>query len=189
MELQKSKSLSSHTEEFTTSSSSTVIGTVHCKSSKGKLRQNRKWSSEGQSKKIKEHQNNVLQEKMNKQDEFYTCQKCCKTFNQRKGLQRHKAIHLPEKPFKCKICKNGFAERCALKVHMKSHTGENCSECPVCNKLFVTERLLQRHMITHTDEKPYACSICNNSIKYELSIKASYETTSSTLQTHGYAIG
>lgn len=77
----------------------------------------------------------------------YTCEKCKKSFAQKRNLEEHERRHRGfyhvvlyeyyfkksgEKPYKCEHCSSNFADKKTLKTHEKSHTG--CYD--ICYKQF-----------------------------------------------------
>lgn len=99
----------------------------------------------------------------------FKCNQCDKTFMDLRRLNRHKKIHLEEKPYNCKSCGKGFNERSDLMRHMSRHlrtkSSENESEylftCEECQTGFKYKQDLDIHLSVHTKTGVFSCNKCN----------------------------
>ena len=70
------------------------------------------------------------------------CQKCGKTFKQKKFLKQHiDTVHNPniDIEFKCTECNKYFKNKIYMKLHMKRHNENNFISCNICQKVFYTQ--------------------------------------------------
>ncbi|XP_075207246.1 uncharacterized protein LOC142312222 isoform X2 [Anomaloglossus baeobatrachus] len=102
----------------------------------------------------------VNHQKINTEDNRFSCSKCGKYFNRKTNLVRHERIHTGEKPYSCAECGKCFAYKLFLDIHQRSHTGEKPYLCSECGNCFSNKSALITHQRSHTGEKPYYCSEC-----------------------------
>uniref|UniRef100_A0A3P9PSI5 Zinc finger and BTB domain containing 24 n=1 Tax=Poecilia reticulata TaxID=8081 RepID=A0A3P9PSI5_POERE len=93
----------------------------------------------------------------------YDCDKCEKTFTQKKQLKSHYRVHTGKSLPECDLCHHKFMDAAQLKKHLRTHTGEKPFTCEICGKCFTAKSTLQTHIMIHRGEKPYKCSICEKS--------------------------
>ena len=86
----------------------------------------------------------------------WSCNSCCKSFNQRQSLYRHQKNCPNEdsivKTFTCENCSKVLTRQGSLKRHSKTCKGENVATyCSPCKKSFKTSRHLyhSRHLNRH----------------------------------------
>uniref|UniRef100_A0A336K6A2 CSON010192 protein n=1 Tax=Culicoides sonorensis TaxID=179676 RepID=A0A336K6A2_CULSO len=95
--------------------------------------------------------------------EKYECPTCNKIFFNKKGLEIHTVIHLPEdqKLFRCRFCGRSFNYKQHLLAHERSHTGEKPFKCDHegCGKAFARKQALTDHQREHNGQG-YECSVC-----------------------------
>lgn len=94
--------------------------------------------------------------------EKFECPNCNKIFFNKKGLEIHSVIHLPEdqRQFRCRFCGRSFNFKQHLIAHERSHTGEKPFKCDTCGKAFARKQALTDHQREHTGQG-YACSVCS----------------------------
>ncbi|XP_018595324.1 zinc finger protein 135-like isoform X1 [Scleropages formosus] len=90
----------------------------------------------------------------------HTCEECGKTFSNATYLTKHKYTHATEKKHVCDQCGKGFISRSCLKKHLRVHSGEKPYVCTQCGQRFTASYSLKVHMRFHSGEKPYQCSEC-----------------------------
>lgn len=98
----------------------------------------------------------------------YKCNLCKKLFTDLRRLNRHKKIHLEEKPYNCNTCDKGFNERSDLTRHMSRHVRTNADEngkeysfkCKDCGTGFKYKQDLDVHSSIHTKAKVFSCNKC-----------------------------
>ena len=93
-----------------------------------------------------------------KETESYSCDKCDKVFNTKKGLGQHRKLHNPEK-HECTICHKTFTLKKYLNRHKVLHK-KKTHACDQCEMIFAFQYQLERHRRKHTGEKPYTCRYC-----------------------------
>ncbi|XP_060639192.2 zinc finger protein 471-like [Anolis sagrei] len=81
--------------------------------------------------------------------ESFACPKCSKEFRLFYYLERHMAVHQPEKPYECPTCKMCFARHSYLLKHKRKHTTNLRHECPECGSFFTQASYLRKHMKRH----------------------------------------
>ncbi|XP_073538125.1 uncharacterized protein [Phyllobates terribilis] len=121
----------------------------------------------------------VAQQKINTEDNRFSCSKFGKYFNQKSNLVKneihtqekpcldscldcgtHQRNHPGEKPYSCSECGKCFTNKSHLVRHQRTHTGEKPYSCLECGKSFADKSHILRHQRTHTGEKPYSCLEC-----------------------------
>ena len=89
----------------------------------------------------------------------WSCNSCCKSFNQRQSLHRHQKNCSNEdsivKTFTCENCSKVLTRQDSLKRHSKTCKGEKVvTYCSPCKKSFKTSWHLNRHIAqVHTSQK------------------------------------
>ncbi|KAF5287438.1 hypothetical protein FQR65_LT12263 [Abscondita terminalis] len=91
----------------------------------------------------------------NHSGELFGCDQCAYKTNAKSNLQKHKKIHLEEKPFKCSFCDYSCNFSQHLKSHLMKHSGEQPFSCDKCVYKTSRKYLLQRHKTVHTEEKKF----------------------------------
>uniref|UniRef100_A0A1B0DNQ2 C2H2-type domain-containing protein n=1 Tax=Phlebotomus papatasi TaxID=29031 RepID=A0A1B0DNQ2_PHLPP len=94
----------------------------------------------------------------------YQCVECFKAFSARKGLNRHRKIHVESCLFPCPVCHKPFKTPSYLRNHMAIH-GEKRHKCDLCEKKFTDKSHLHRHVRQIHEKKPrvrqfYNCPDC-----------------------------
>ncbi|KAM4034754.1 uncharacterized protein ACNLHF_021442 [Anomaloglossus baeobatrachus] len=102
----------------------------------------------------------VKYQKLNTEENRFSCSKCGRYFNSKRDLVRHERIHTGEKPHSCSECGKCFNQKSILVSHQRIHTGEKPYSCSECGKYFNRKSTLINHQRIHTGEKPYSCSEC-----------------------------
>nr|XP_006812939.1 PREDICTED: dentin sialophosphoprotein-like [Saccoglossus kowalevskii] len=90
----------------------------------------------------------------------FQCDLCMKKFTRRDHMNRHKRLHIDQKPFTCDICLNKFSRKEHVRRHQLQHTGEKPYKCDTCQRSFTRKEHLKIHQRTHTGETPFKCEIC-----------------------------
>ena len=103
-------------------------------------------------------------------------------------LNRHKACHSSEKPFKCTIdgCDKWFKTKDYLYEHKKLiHTIEKRFKCDLCDYKTNCKTNLTHHLSRHSSDRPYKCPIrgCNKTFKSKKSLKTHKSPSHSSFQT------
>lgn len=104
----------------------------------------------------------------NREITSFKCNLCNKYFTDMRRLNRHKKIHLEQKPYNCKACDKGFNERSDLTRHMSRHlrsnsdeTGKECPfKCTECSAGFNFKPDLEVHSSIHTKTGVFSCNKC-----------------------------
>ncbi|XP_077322537.1 uncharacterized protein LOC143956233 isoform X1 [Lithobates pipiens] len=102
-------------------------------------------------------------QRIDPEENLYSCSECRKSFSDKIGLFRHQIIHTDEHPYSCSECGKCFHRKGQLVSHQRSHTGERPYSCLVCGKCFTNKRVLHIHQRIHTGENPFSCSECGKS--------------------------
>ena len=79
----------------------------------------------------------------------HPCEICQKEFISVGNLNRHRRIHLGQKPFQCKMCDRAFTQAENLVHHERLHTGEKPYQCSVCGKSFAQKSNMKKHEEKH----------------------------------------
>ncbi|XP_063543167.1 zinc finger protein OZF-like [Cydia strobilella] len=135
----------------------------------------------------------------NDQKILYKCNKCDKTYDNVRSVNKHAKIHCDEN-FHCKVCgrtyktvseiirhgraHNGMKMSCslgcgfatvysgALKSHERRHREEFKYKCETCGKSFQVKTWYEQHQNTHTGAKPYTCDMCGMAFHMDRYLKA-----------------
>ncbi|CAF89190.1 unnamed protein product, partial [Tetraodon nigroviridis] len=67
------------------------------------------------------------------------------------------ATSLEKKSFKCEKCEKTFTQKRQLKSHYRVHTGKSLPECAQCHHKFMDTAQLKKHLRTHTGKSSQAC--------------------------------
>lgn len=86
--------------------------------------------------------------------ELTLCEKCGKTFNSVRNLNRHLLTHANERPYKCSTCQKTFSMWSYLKTHSKCHEVDRALDlCEKCGRTFKSYDYLKHHDLNfHVDE-------------------------------------
>lgn len=90
----------------------------------------------------------------------FKCDICKRVLSCQGSLERHKRIHIGDKPYKCRFCSKSFGESGKVQVHERVHTGSKPFQCQQCDKTFRTSTQRLVHQNTHTKAKPFTCKFC-----------------------------
>ena len=102
------------------------------------------------------------------------CQKCGKTFKQKKFLKQHiDTVHNPniDIEFKCTECNKYFKNKIYMKLHMKRHNKNNFISCNICQKVFSCKDYLRNHMKVHKLTSLYPCEECGKTLREKRSLE------------------
>jgi len=100
----------------------------------------------------------------------FKCGICSKVLSCQGSLERHKKIHLDDRPHKCQFCPKMFRESGKKQVHERVHTGSKPFQCQQCNKSFRTSTQRMVHIRSHTKEKPFSCKFCGKNFGQSYSV-------------------
>ncbi|KAG8308446.1 hypothetical protein J6590_002533 [Homalodisca vitripennis] len=91
----------------------------------------------------------------------FFCEKCNKTFPERKILTRHiRVVHSGEGSFNCNQCGRSFKCASSLELHYTLHTGNKPYACKICDKTFVYKSTYTLHMKGHSADDMFSCELC-----------------------------
>ncbi|KAH8360181.1 hypothetical protein KR093_011128, partial [Drosophila rubida] len=91
----------------------------------------------------------------------YSCDICNKPFQNHCHMQKHKLIHLSDRPqFECPSCHRIYLTKQALKVHVDAKHNNSGSKCTICGKVFAIAKGLEIHMRYHKGHFPFHCDQC-----------------------------
>jgi len=93
-----------------------------------------------------------------KMEKNLECEYCEERFAYELNLNKHKRIHIEEKPYGCTDCGEKFAKKTSLKLHRANKNKR--FKCDVCGFAFGVYSALKIHKLTHLAEKPFQCEIC-----------------------------
>ncbi|XP_035784823.1 zinc finger protein 11-like [Anopheles albimanus] len=102
------------------------------------------------------------------------CPLCERNFSSNENLKRHMNVHTDK--YKCERCGKTFQNKRRLKDHMAAkvpcneRTGPSTSSiCPLCERNFSSNENLKRHMNVHTDK--YKCERCGKTFQNKRRLK------------------
>jgi len=90
----------------------------------------------------------------------YSCEKCPKTFQVYKNLEKHLLTHMKIMVIQCSVCSKEFQDEVSLQAHINLHNGGLPYSCPYCSLTFRQLADMKKHERVHTKEKPYSCTVC-----------------------------
>lgn len=90
----------------------------------------------------------------------FACQECGSTFANSTNLREHQNIHTGVRPYQCKDCGKSFKQKSSLFVHKRTHSQTYPFHCDVCQAGFRTRPVLVQHLRIHSGEKPFECPVC-----------------------------
>jgi hypothetical protein len=106
-------------------------------------------------------------------DKKFPCKLCDLKFNQQRDLNTHSMqIHTGERPHICKICGKGFVHKHYLSEHMDYHTGERKYQCPQCGKCFQSTSTLVKHSERHKGQRDHQCDQCSKSFFVHVDLRS-----------------
>ena len=109
--------------------------------------------------------------KVHKQSKVFswTCDKCGKSLNHKKSINRHKSKHIESKTlFDCQKCSKSFDRKENLERHKKSCKDRKSDrQCSICLKSFKEPWQMRRHLKIHATKKTTTCKNCGNRINEE----------------------
>ena len=101
-----------------------------------------------------------------KEDEYFECNICHKSFGQKLNMQTNvNIVHKKQKNFQCDICKKSFGYKGDLKKHFTTvHENQRNFKCNTCQKMFGSRPVLKKHIdVVHEKQKNFQCNICQKS--------------------------
>jgi len=101
------------------------------------------------------------------------CDICCKTFTNRRYLQRHiNNVHTTG-DFSCQFCSKKYEKKYSLQEHLRTTHENDESACEFCSKIFKNGRYLRGHVRdVHGNSGHSVCDQCKNTFENKNSLKS-----------------
>lgn len=100
----------------------------------------------------------------------YACPECSEIFSNRTKRRNH-FIATHTSKFQCSCCNKTFESKKSLTNHKAVHSAEKRFQCDVCQKEFSRMDGLRQHMPIHMQDKPYKCTICDKQFNQRVSLR------------------
>ena len=101
------------------------------------------------------------------------CDICCKTFTNRRYLQRHiNNVHTTG-DFNCQFCSKKYEKKYSLREHLRTTHENDESACELCSKIFQNSRYLKCHVRdVHCNAENSVCDQCKDNFENKNSLKS-----------------
>ena len=100
----------------------------------------------------------------------YTCNVCEKSFMKKEVYESHCNDHAGIKPHVCQKCRKSYVNRRGLTRHACRAAVET-HECPTCQKRFRSAKQLSQHQHVHDATPQFLCSKCHAKFKQRQSLR------------------
>ena len=111
--------------------------------------------------------NKFMKDHIQSHEENYQCDRCEKSYNNRRSFQNHTLNTHSDQVYQCDICDYKGRKKNSVNIHTKKyHSPEYDFSCSNCKKKFVFKGDLNKHLKTrHPETDPVECLECRKSYK------------------------
>ena len=95
----------------------------------------------------------------------FVCCHCAKTFDSRKRLAIHEALHngqIREKTVPCMYCDKKFVDNAQKDYHELTHKQVKSYKCDLCGRAYARKERITMHMEKHIKDKTIQCEYCDS---------------------------
>ena len=106
--------------------------------------------------------------------ETYNCNKCSKTFKQKRNLNDHlRKFHKKGLKYRCEICGKSFVKRFNLKDHIDKFHVDIDGKCDFCDQTFINKsEMIEHYDSQHEELKTYKCEYCQGTFGTSKQLKS-----------------
>ncbi|XP_075224471.1 uncharacterized protein LOC142326139 isoform X2 [Lycorma delicatula] len=107
---------------------------------------------------------------------MYSCDQCGREFKSMRNLSLHYTLHTGVKPFTCDHCSKSFVYKSTYIVHMKGHDADNSFNCELCPNTFNNKAEFRRLCNHHSEARPWLCTVCGKGYPLKGTLKNHMKT-------------